>query len=302
MKLKQRLHNLFEGWRYRYGPTIADALVAASTWQATAKLKVSGPRSILIDNNVLGHGVTHETGWIDTGVSMWGGKVPLNTGHAARIPVYADDDKSETYQNICFLPGIVHLAKRGLFEFKTSAELKAEQLHQPMGRFLGYGSFDHSLFGSFQFPSVDGLAFPTLGGGTDSARQQQLERIEAKSDALYEGLKALLGEKNSLDAWHTRTAEVYGIDYFLTMDFRLIRAVESAAKREPLASLTMKIVTPVQLGAIYDLIAMPPRLYSYHGASFKVRTDLNWPNGKRNAPRKTAPKQAIDLRSDPNEG
>lgn len=288
MKLRDRIQNQIQHWRNKYGPVIVDALVAASTWQATAKLKASGPVSILVDNNVLGHGVTHETSWINTDVSMWGGKHPINTGYAARIPVYADDDASEAYQNICMLPGLVHLARQGLFELKSSGELRAEQFHQPAGRFLGYGYFDFSLFGGVDIPSVDGLAFPTLGPShfkLPSSREQQLARIDAHGDRLYQALKTQLGDKNSLDAWHIRTAEAHNITYFLTMDFKLMRALQSCAKREPLKSLKTKVVTPVMLGAIYDLMAIPPKLYSYHGASFKVRPDLNWPHGKRNRPR-----------------
>lgn len=281
MKWRERV----EYWRRRYGPKVVDALVEMSVWQARAKLEKLGSVSVLVDNNVLGHGVIHETAWVSTGLSKWGGVEPIHTGYAARIPVHDETDRSETYQSICFLPGIVCLARSSHVALRTSAELKSEQLHQPAGRFQGYGYLDYSLFAAINFESVDGIAFPTLSSGAPPARQQQLDRVEGKSDALYRDLKRSLGEKNSLDAWHIRTAEVHGIDYFLTMDFRLLRLIEQLADKEPFASLKTRVVSPLQFGTIYDLIRVPPRLFVYHDSRFKVRADLSWGDGRRRRPR-----------------
>lgn len=289
MKLRDRLHRQLEHWRYRYGPKVVDALVAASTWAAQAKLREGGTVSVLVDNNVLGHAVTHETSWVSTGTSDWGNFRKVNTGYAARIAVYADDDLSETHMNVSFLPGIIQLARCGLVKLKTSAELLAEQFHQPIGRFRGYGYFDHSLFDGIELEPVDSFVFPILGPQCTNSRDQQLERIENASDQLYQALKRELGAKNSLDAWHIRTAEAHQIEYFLTMDFSLLRAIESRNSREPFTSLKTKIVTPRQFGEQFDLMRISPTLYSYHNASFIVRPDLNWGTGKRNKPKRPAP-------------
>lgn len=61
----------------RYKKVLGRAYVRLSIFQAEMYLRKTGPITILIDNSALGHGVTHETAWINTGKSWWGGKVPL---------------------------------------------------------------------------------------------------------------------------------------------------------------------------------------------------------------------------------
>lgn len=107
--------------------------------QARIRLRSLPPIRLLVDNSVLAHAVTHETAWISTGQSLWGGVHPVETGYSARVRVHALDDQTETYRNICYLPGIAHLAKLGLIELCRSTELNAETDHQPIGRFRGYG-------------------------------------------------------------------------------------------------------------------------------------------------------------------
>lgn len=280
----QRWRNLREHLRFKYGPKLVDWLMDKATRRARSKLQSFASRRILVDNTVLYHAVTHETAWVSTGKSNWGPH-EIDTGYSARIPVYPADSGSREYRHIRYLPGIAHLCRAGLLELVTSAELQDEQFRQPSGRYRGYGMFDHSLFGALDIPSVDGHVFPDMGPSwlnLPSPEDQQRERINRhRADPIFDALVRILGPTNSQDAWHIYTAETHGCLCFLTMDFKLIRTVAAQAKTIPLTGFTTRVMTPEDLGRELGLIRVPPHLFSYHDASFFVRSDLSMPTGKR---------------------
>lgn len=57
-----------------------------STARARSRLGSTGKVRILVENTVLYHAVTHETGWVSTGAKSLGPHV-RETGYAARMPV-----------------------------------------------------------------------------------------------------------------------------------------------------------------------------------------------------------------------
>lgn len=284
----RHLRNLKERLRFRYTPRIVDWLVGIASFRATKKLTSGGKLRILVDNTVLYHAVTHETGWVSTGAKSWGQQLRA-TGYAARMPVHAADIDTREYVNVCFLPGIAHLCRNGLVELVTSAELQDEQFRQPSGRYRGYGYFDHSLFGDLKVDSVDGYVFPTMGPayfGLPSAEDQQRERIgQHRSHPAFDTLVRTLGPANSQDAWHIFTAEASGCFCFLTMDFKLIRTVAAQSGSAALKRLATRVMTPEMLGIELGLLRVPPHLFSYHDASFIVRSDISMPGSQRR-PRK----------------
>ena len=304
---KHKFRTFLAQFRYKYWPRLADVLVDWSTFRAQRSLKVTGPIKVLVDSNVLGYGITHETRWIPTGTSNWGG-ADVETGYAARIPVHSADDDSEIYRDITYLPGIAHLARIGLVKLMTSAELITERLRHPIGRYRGYGFFDFNVFKDINIPSVDGNHLPDFRDldffnenptinmvihSTDidplaifgTSREEQQARLSKSKCALYNGLVAAIGAKNNLDAWHIRTAEKHGMFCFLTMDRKLMRNVNSKQKGFPLSSLETKLMTPSDLGRHLQLIPVPPVVLSYNDASFFVRPDLSSPANKRHRPR-----------------
>lgn len=283
MTFGSRWERLKEHWRYKYMPRVADWLLDLSTLQARRALAHAGGVSMLIDNTILFHGVTHETAWVSTGRLSWGG-TDQTAGYATRLPVHPYDDESEDYRNVKYLAGIAHLARRGCISLKTSAELQAERIRQPSGRFNGYGYFDFSVFRGIDMRSVDGPPLISMGPasfGLPKLVDQQRRRINQSGDALHEALIARLGQRNSQDAWHIRTAERYGAYCFLTMDRKLLRALEGIRKHEPVKSLRTLVLTPEQFGKRWGLIPVPPFVLSYNDASSFVRTDLCMANGKR---------------------
>jgi len=279
MSWRSRLEQL----RFKYVPVLATWLLKASTQQGRRLLQKSGRIKVLVDNTVLSHGVTHETAWISTGTQMWGPH-EIKTGYTARIPVRSGNDDSRESRCIKYLGGITYLAKIGLIELKTSAELLDEQFRQPTGRFRGYGYMDYSIFSDVAIDSVDGYAGPTLGPSylkLPTVREQQKARIDRASDELHKSLIAALGPKNSQDAWHIRTAELSGCYCFLTMDYRLRDAIESQRGNSAIKGLRTRVMTPFEFGREMKLMPVSPIVFSYTNADFFVRADVSWPDGVR---------------------
>lgn len=99
-----------EGLRFRYLPKISGRLLSWATLNARRNLSGGTPVRVLVDSTIHHHAVTHETAWVSTGTKMWGGVHPIDTGYMVRIPVHRRDSDKAAYQDINFLPGIVHLA------------------------------------------------------------------------------------------------------------------------------------------------------------------------------------------------
>lgn len=273
--------------RFRFLPGAVDFLTTIATLRASKKLKAANVERVLIDNTVVAHGVTHETAWVDTGKALWG-DIEIDTGYATRIPVHDDRDDTDAARSIRYLPGIASLARRGHLTLATSNELQDEQWTQPAGRFRGYGLYDFSLFSGVKFETIKDPQYSVVIGayaGLPSVKGQRMKRLEAKKDPLFQELVSVLGPKNSQDAWHIATAEHNHCYCFLTMDFRLIRNVRAQAKNRAIKSLRTRILTPEEFGREFSINPIPPRLFSYHNASFPVVHEENWPDSKRQRPK-----------------
>lgn len=274
--------------RYRYLPRLVDCLTVIATRQASKKLAAAGVKRVLVDNTVLAHGITHETAWVSTGKACWGDH-EIDTGYAARIPVRNDHDQSDAARSVRYLPGIASLAKRGDLTLAISRELQDEQWTQPAGRFKGYGYFDFAIFSSIAFDVVEDPQYSVVIGDAmrfPSAREQRSKRLSAKEDPLYQQLLSVLGTSNSQDAWHIVTAERNDCYCFLTMDFSLIRTVRAQAKNKAIETLRTRVLSPEEFGREFSVTPISPRLFSYHGASFPVVDQVNWPDSKRQGRRK----------------
>ncbi len=287
--LRQRLSALVQEIRHVASPRLGNVLLTLSTYKARRELAGASPLEILVDSSVLALAVTHETRWVSTGRHPWGQQMP-DTGNMARVPVrrkpnrHASPEAKRDYEEVCYLVGLVHLARIGLVRFKTSGELRVEQWKHPVGRFKGYGYFDLSLFNGIDIESVDRMAEmhfqPSWKKGPSWADQQK-ERLQNSTDALYKGIVKHLGSTNSQDAWHIRTAETYGLFCLLTVDRSLCTNFRQRSQQEPIRSLHTTVLTPTELGRRLGLRPLDPKYLSYEGASFPVRPDLSMPGDKR---------------------
>lgn len=289
MVLPRRLIALAQRIRHMAGPPLGNVLLAMTTYAARKKLAGTAPIEILVDSSVLALAVTHETRWVSTGRQTWGAHI-ADTGYMARVPVRskpsrrASDEAKRDYEEVCYLVGLVHLARLGLVNFKTAGELSVEQWKHPFGRFRGYGYFDYSLFHGIDIASVDQMPdmtiLPSWVNGP-SWEDQQRERLRNSTDTLYRGIVKHLGSAHSQDAWHIRTAETHGLLCFLTTDYKLCRNFRQRSQQEPICSLKTTVLTPAELGRRLGLRPLDPKYLSYEGASFPVRPDLSMPGDKR---------------------
>jgi len=94
----RRWHRFVEHLRFRCGPPSARALIRMSTFPAQRRLDRTTPLGVLVDNTVLYHAVTHETGWVSTGTKDFGDH-KRGMGYAARVPVYPEESGSREYRN-----------------------------------------------------------------------------------------------------------------------------------------------------------------------------------------------------------
>lgn len=253
----------------------AEVYVAASVYAAKQYLRKHGAITVLIDNSALGHGITHESAWIDTGISMWG-DIPVPTGYSARIPVHPADSSDRIYAEIRYLVGIAELARAGLINLVTSAELHAEVTRQPLGRFRGYRIGDLNVFDNLAIPSVDGYHLDLV-----AAKESQQRRIRARTDEPFAAIARLLPEKSNLDAWHLHTAHVHKAFCFLTMDFRLKNAVSTLSRNNSFPALDTKLMLPSDLAAAIGLRPIDTFLISYRKAIWAVHPEMNLPGSRR---------------------
>lgn len=273
-----RLRTLPERLRFRLMPRIARLVLNRATRTARRRLGAGTPLGVLVDNTVLDIAVTHEGKWI----------THSRGGYVARVPVYGRQNTSERHRQASFLTGIAHLAHLGLVQLHQSAELREEQFRQPAGRYRGYGYSDYSLFQGIKIETIDGWVFSAMGPSwmnLPSSQEQQRKRLRQSDDALFHDLYGLLkqqlGEKCSQDAWHIRTAEKHGLFCFLTTDGSLLKACRSLSKKEPLRSLTTRIMSPDELGSHLGIAPVKPYLLSYNDADWFVRMDHTMPEERR---------------------
>lgn len=227
-------------------------MLRAATAHARRSLIRRPPLRLLIDNSVLAHGRIFSSYWFDTGPAQWGPHT-INTGYAGPDLTHSPETQKRICEQIQFLPGIVHLAHRGLISLLTSFELRNEQMHQPAGRFSEYGYFDHNLFDGIRFECIDCNEIDSFDW-----KETPKDRLPNRTDQPFRGIVELIGEKNNVDAWHIHTAEKYALDYFLHIDFSLDEEMRKNRKKSPILELKTGIVLPSILAGILDIGKIEP--------------------------------------------
>ena len=265
---------------------LAKALLPLSVLPTRLILRREAPLRLLTDSSVLSHGITHEGGWISTGTAMWGDKIEVPTGYLAKIPIHAPENDTRLYNEIQYLAGIAYLARTGYLRLCTSAELKAEQFRQPIGRFQGYGYADHNVFAGIKFESVDGIKLDL-----NNPKQTQIDRIASCTDPLYQSLLEHCGQKQSLDAYHIYTAEKFGLFAFLHIDFKLNGTVQQKSQTEPFKEMKTRVLLPSQLAKLIGLLPIQTNLLTMadDDTFFPTRADLHAEDQTRRRPKKQTP-------------
>ncbi len=277
-QLKRRL---IDNLPYVCKAKYVDWCLQRSTREARRRLAGSARLSVLIDNSTLRYAKTHKTVGVKQQLYWPPDGESSEILVPCRAPIVFGDNHREVNENIPYLPGIAHLARMGMLKLMTSRELKSEQLHHPVGAARGQkGWFDFWLFEGIDIDSVDGyesIKFdleyfrdnPTINEviySTDidpfdvhpDNMSNMNRRLSQSSDSIYRDLAKLLPKKSNFDAWHIRTAEVHGLFCFLTMDFKLRGAIEKNRKKESIASLCTKVMTPAEFGRCVGLSPIDP--------------------------------------------
>ena len=241
---------------------------------------------ILVDNSIFGQAsTTHQTYSYKKTVEWPSGT--KNERHVVSVePIYVEHENKETADNIRFLPGLIYLFSQGNLGLFTSDVLRCEQSSQPIGRYNdGISIFDYDLFENVQFGQIDGYEAlcnisdalewingkihfkkdffekaPTFNGmifSTDidpfgdcpdaKNRLQQYLMKKRTRDSQFDSIVNCLGEKNMQDAWHIYTAEIHKLDYYLTLDFKLLRTLSARRGHKVIQELNVQSVTPKQL-------------------------------------------------------
>lgn len=266
-------------------PWIADLTAGFATMAARRRLSNDEPLTLLVDSNIHTHAVTHNDAWIDTGTVLAGGKLPVSTGYAARVPVYSEQEKSREYEDICYLTGLTYLARKQYLSMFTSRELMAEQDRQPPTRFSPTGYADLSLLSRLDIQPIDDWSTdaiihrPSRAGV--SLNQFQLNRVNSSRDETFRKIWKIFGNqpKMSLDAWHLRTAHTFSLSGILTMDYSLANTFAHNKIKLVTAGITANIWTPKSLGKELGISALKPNLFGYNDDGFPVRNDLYLRNG-----------------------
>jgi hypothetical protein len=255
---------------------LAELVVWGATYQAERRLRKTGPIRVLIDNSALAHGVTHESSWISTGTEMWGGRIPVDTGYLARLPVHGHTNQSETYREITYLIGISELARKGLIELVRSSELDAEACRHPPGLYSGYGWEDLSIFYGVTMPSLDERGYSVFEAVSD-----QSARLNNDAEEPFRTLLHYFPSGQSFDIWHLHTAHKHGVECFLTMDFKFHRQFQQSRKRSGFPGLQSKPWLPSELGRQIGLHPIHTFLVSHRNERFFTRHDLHMPDQRR---------------------
>lgn len=280
-----KLGRVLTRFRFKHAPGLVDRMVRLSTMRAVAMLRKEGPIGVLVDNTILDHAVIHETARISTGREVWGNS-DIETGYSARINVHSPESKTREHVNLQYIPGLVALSERGLVDLFASGTLWTERFYQPAGTTGPKYIYDYSLLGRTKLKCIDRLPPLVMGPrwfNLPPIEDQLREWLSKKEreDTLYASLVDVLGRKHSQDAWHIRTAEKHALFCFLTMERHIFRVLDAQKNNPRIKSLETKILTPEQLGKHLGLMPIKPVLFSHHNASYPVRADISWPDGKR---------------------
>ena len=280
---RERLRVRFRRWLVK---KLKSPMLWVATYEARKKYDGQEPLKILVDNTVLGLAITHETRWVTTSIQELNGH-RFYPGYAARVPVYGRKNKTREFHEAQCIATLSELKRVGVVELYISGELADERFRQPIGRYRGYGLFDHSLLEGVDRNLIDKPVFGAVGPEwmkLPSAAEQQRRRIRQSGDKLYEKLYGVfrhqLGEKCQ-DVWHIRTAEVHQCYCFPTTDKSLLKAWKNLRTKSPVRELQTQVLSPSELAEQMTFRPADPIIFSFDGRSAPVDVDEVMPGEKR---------------------
>jgi len=198
---------------------------------------------ILVDRNVERIARTHRTTAKDRKVT-WGNAdgssaMAFDSYEMVRVRVTRPPSQNATDEQIPYLATVAQLARTGGLNLFTSWELNAERMRQP-GDNAGW--LDVSLFDGV---TIDWVDSPVIRSGIVTfAAEEETAFFQSIRHPRFETLRKRIGEAHIADIFHLWTAEVAGLDIFMTMERRFFNAVEN--ERDKL-ELKVKVSNPQQI-------------------------------------------------------
>lgn len=237
-------------------------------WMSAARGSVSlwgkDPPRILMDNCVLRNGLTHTNAWISTGISMWGGQIPVETGYSARVPVnYALHNRSIYEVEVPYFAPLAKMAKTGRLRLFTSTELLAERNR--------HSSYDPYTFGMNLWSGAPIETLPDMRRSVEIgyclnpaglreawSKEGQVRRLLSVADSEFLSISKKLPHDHLLDFYHLWTAKNSECSICLTTDSAFRRVFENNignATRSRFGSV--RILKPSELGQELGVIPIP---------------------------------------------
>ena len=286
-----RVKHYLEKWISRLTTGLINLDIKHNCHSAEEYLKGRSVK-VLVDNCVLGQASTTHKTYSYKKTVEWPEGVKNELDMVSMDPVYIENENKQFVENISYIPGIIYLFSQGYVQLFTSDVLQCEQRSQPIGRYHGrMGVFDYDFFENVQMKSIDGYeAFchvhdsfewkdgkihfkkihfrksPTFNGiisSTDidpfgdcpNAKGRLGKYLSKKQIEIteFDSLVECLGKRNMQDAWHIYTAEIYKLDYFMTIDFKLLKALNAQRHNDRIQSLNVQIVNPKQFAQMIHM-------------------------------------------------
>ncbi|MBU8541344.1 hypothetical protein ACFOD3_26290 [Falsiroseomonas tokyonensis] len=200
-----------------------------------------------------------------------------------RVPRKFADKDTAIGQELRFLDGIALLSQLDLLILHQSRELRSEQWRQTAGRYMGYGIYDRAV--KYKFTPFNEQLHDIHRLGCDiteqfSTKQKHQEWLKHISDEPFKTLVAQLGSHHTLDAWHVHSAQVHGIEYFLTTDFKIINALRNK-NRTLQRVLKVRALRPSELAAEIGLLPVDLDKVLIQSGDVPISLDLKAQHGGR---------------------
>lgn len=184
------------------------------------KSLLEGPtHSVFLDANIFQHAAPRRPG-AQTRTVNWGCEefeVEEPAARPARPTGWLREE-------VKLLPEVARLARKGRIKLFTSIEAKGEQASI-------YASGISKMFGSpLSELDIEHVSYPmdaefvAFGSGRNSNPEEFLNQFQ---DERLAEIRDALGEGKGLDPLHLYTAEEAGMDYFLTLDNKLLNSIRN---------------------------------------------------------------------------
>lgn len=201
------------------------------------------PHKVLLDRCTRREAITHRTAILERTI-QWGDQ-PVTASLAQRIRRLPRPDEHFKQQQLPFIATIAEQARTGRIKLFTSFELLVERLRntEPEKGYLGFDLLEGIAIQEVPSPTSRNVSISpqeTIG----ITAEEQKGQLRSISTPRFVEILRLAGDAHVADAYHYWTAEMNGLDAFLTTDKAFWNVFQNIKNK--LKSPT-RVVTPREL-------------------------------------------------------